>query len=76
MSCHPPLPACGAERENTLVTVVSPELVRRGHVWVPADLRWYRRRVTIALLRGLLGITGNAAQRVVEVSEASRGGSK
>lgn len=55
------------ERENELVTVVSPELLRTGHVWVPTDLRWYRRRVTLALLRTALGITGHVAQKAVEV---------
>ena len=61
-----------SERENELVTVVSPELLRPGHVWVPAELRWYRRRVTLALLRNSLGITGQVAQRAVEVRHVTR----
>ena len=62
---HLPL-ASPAERANELVTVVSPELMRFGYVWVPAELRWYRRRVTMVLLKGM-GITGTLAQRAVEV---------
>lgn len=54
------------ERNNELFTVMAPEFVRGGHVWVPTELRWYRRRVTIAMLRQC-GITGSAAQRAVEV---------
>ncbi|GAX78544.1 hypothetical protein CEUSTIGMA_g5984.t1 [Chlamydomonas eustigma] len=53
------------EREEDLVTVANLDLMRTGHVWVPSELRWYRRRVTMSLLRQI-GITGAPAQRAVE----------
>ncbi len=56
-----------AERGKEIVTVVNPDIIRLGHVWVPADLRWYRRRVTLNLLRQV-GVTGAAAHKAVDVS--------
>lgn len=56
-----------AERGKEMMTVVSPDSLRLGHVWVPADLRWYRRRVTLNLLRQV-GVTGGAAHKAVDVS--------
>ncbi|KAG1680939.1 hypothetical protein FOA52_009898 [Chlamydomonas sp. UWO 241] len=53
------------ERNKELVFVMLPETIRRGHVWVPSELRWYRRRVTVNYLR-TCGVSGNAAQRAVE----------
>eukprot|EP00955_Chlamydomonas_euryale_P091137 364599-Chlamydomonas_euryale.AAC.4 len=61
--------AKGQKPEVAVLNGSSLGMLRTGHVWVPGDLRWYRRRVTLQMLRSL-GVVGNAAHRALEVRRA------